>query len=100
MMNDNTTVSLTLLDKEYQVACPPQEQDALRRAARSLDARLRAIRGTGGVVGVERIAIMAALNLSYELQTLSEKSSTSALDDTALSRLCEKVDSALSNISR
>ena len=99
-MNDNTTVSLTLLDKEYQVACPPQEQDALRRAARSLDARLRAIRGSGGVVGLERIAIMAALNLSYELQTVTEKTSAGAIDEAALNRMCEKLDHTLANLSR
>ena len=89
------TITVTLLDKDYQVACPQNEQEALYRAARSLDARLREIRANSSVIGLERIAIMAALNLSYELQTANASSAAQELDEHLLQALSEKVDQAL-----
>jgi cell division protein ZapA len=59
-----STVSIRILDKEYQVQCPPDQQDALLAAARDLDQRMREIRRSGNVIGLERIAVMAALNLA------------------------------------
>lgn len=97
-MSENQTITVSLLDKDYQIACPPEEQEALYRAARSLDARLRAIRDGGNVVGLERIAIMAALNLTYELQAANERSADSSLDEELLQTLAEKVDLALSHL--
>ena len=61
------TVSIEILDKSYQVACEPEQEDELLLAARDLDAQMRAIRSTGKVIGIERVAIMAALNLSHQL---------------------------------
>ena len=61
------TVIVKILDKEYQVACPPDEEAALTQAARYLDQHMRDIRSTGKVIGLERVAIMAALNISHEL---------------------------------
>lgn len=61
------TVSVKILDKEYQVACPPEQQAELLLSARHLDEQMRAIRATGKVIGLERIAVMAALNISHEL---------------------------------
>jgi len=97
-MSDNQTISVSLLDKEYKIACPADEQEALYRAARSLDARLRAIRDGGHVVGLERIAIMAALNLSYELQIANQRSASSGLDEALLQNLADKVDRALQDL--
>jgi cell division protein ZapA len=61
-----TTVSVKILDKEYQVACPPEEVDALTAAARYLDQKMFNIRETGKVFGLDRIAVMAALNIANE----------------------------------
>jgi len=94
----SNTISVTLLDKDYQVACPPEEQEALFRAARTLDGRLRAIRDSGAIVGLERIAIMAALNLSYELQQNSQKASANGLSEELLQSLSDKVEQALSQL--
>lgn len=63
----NETIVVKLLDKEYQVACPPGQQEALLKSAQYLDRKMRDIRITGKVIGVERIAVMAALNISNEL---------------------------------
>lgn len=62
-----TTFSVSILDKEYQVACPPEQQAELLLSARHLDEQMRAIRATGKVIGLERIAVMAALNISHQL---------------------------------
>ena len=74
-MNRPNTVSVDILDKEYQVACPPDEEAALAGAARYLDQHMRDIRSTGKVIGLERVAIMAALNsqldeVLYQLRQL------------------------------
>ena len=61
------TVAVKILDKEYQVACPEDQQAELLLSARHLDEQMRAIRATGKVIGLERIAVMAALNISHEL---------------------------------
>ena len=61
------TVSIDILDKSYQVACEPEQEAELRQAASDLDDQMRAIRSTGKVIGLERVAIMAALNLSHQV---------------------------------
>ncbi|MEE4277136.1 MAG: cell division protein ZapA [Halieaceae bacterium] len=66
-MSKSSTFSVTILEKEYQVACPPEQQADLLLSARHLDEQMRAIRSTGKVIGLERIAVMAALNISHEL---------------------------------
>lgn len=60
-------VNIRILDKDYQVACPEEEREALLEAAQSLNERMKAIRDGGKVVGVDRIAVMAALNMAHEL---------------------------------
>jgi len=62
-----TTVSVKILDKEYQVSCPEDEVDALTSSARYLDQQMRQIRESGKVFGLDRIAVMTALNLANEL---------------------------------
>ena len=68
-----TPVSVTVLDKEFRIACPPQERDALIRAARHLDGKMREIRHTGKVIGNDRVAVMAAINLAHELLKLRDE---------------------------
>jgi cell division protein ZapA len=66
-MSDSTTVSVRILDKEYQVSCQREEVEALSASARYLDQQMRTIRESGKVFGLDRIAVMAALNISNEL---------------------------------
>lgn len=60
-------VSVRILDKEYQVACPASERTDLLDSAEVLDAKMREIQNTGRVVGLDRIAVMAALNMANDL---------------------------------
>lgn len=72
MSQEPIGVSVQILDKEYRVSCGPDEQVDLRESARLLDQRMREIRQTGRVVGVDRIAVMAALNIAYELINIQQ----------------------------
>lgn len=78
MPEQPTTVEVNILDKEYLVACPDDQREALRSSARHLDAKMREIRASGKVFGTERIAVMAALNITHEMlenSTLSDAAS-------------------------
>jgi cell division protein ZapA len=68
------TVLLTIMGKEYKIACESQEQENLIRSASELDGQMCKMRDSGKVGNAERIAVMAALNLSHELQTLKKQS--------------------------
>lgn len=85
MSEDLTRVTVRLLDKEYQVACPEDEREALLESAEHLNRKMREIRDSGKVVGADRIAVMAALNLSHEM--LQGKSSTLQADERLLGRI-------------
>ena len=93
MSNLQNTVSVNILDKEYKVTCPPEAKDSLLIAARALDDKMKEIRLTGKVYGTERIAVMAALNLTHELLQEGEKSSHF---DSTLQAMHEKIDAAIS----
>lgn len=96
----SNTVVIRILDKEYQVNCPPEEQHALLQSAQSLDKRMRDIRRSGNVIGLERIAVMAALNLTYDLLKLeSSAASGEALGDD-LKRIDHKLEEALSRFQQ
>ena len=73
MNEEPTPVSVRILDKDYLIACQPEEQDGLLAAARNVDERMREIRKTGRVIGADRIAVMTAINLAYELLHKSVK---------------------------
>jgi cell division protein ZapA len=63
----NDTVTVHILDKEYCIACPSEERANLESAARYLDGKMREIRSSGKVIGADRVAVMAALNITHDL---------------------------------
>ncbi len=67
MTETNLPIKVQILGKEYPIACPDEEQHELLIAARYLDEKMREIRSNGRVIGAERIAVMAALNITHEL---------------------------------
>jgi len=95
-MSAGDPVSVQILDKEYLIACPPEEQDDLQRAATLLNQRLKQIREQGKVMGTERLVIMAALNMANELAKISsrEERATSELG-TRVRSMRERVERAL-----
>ena len=94
------TVNIRILDKEYQVNCPPEEQSALIRSSQVLDARMREIRKSGHVIGLERIAIMAALNLTYDLLQAESKATNSNAAGKQLEKIDAKLTGALSDFQK
>ncbi|MDP1932222.1 MAG: cell division protein ZapA [Gammaproteobacteria bacterium] len=69
--NTPGTVVVRILDKEYQVSCPPSEQEALLKSARYLDENMRKIKARGNIHGLEKISVMAALNITHEMLSKS-----------------------------
>ncbi len=67
MTDQQAQVSVRILDKEYQVACPADERTNLLDSAEILNTKMREIRDSGRIVGLDRIAVMAALNMANEL---------------------------------
>lgn len=92
---------IRLLDKEYTVACPPEEREGLLESARMLDAKMREIRGRGKIVGNERIVVMAALNVIFELLQNQQGGDSNLHDmELRLRLLSEKLDTALEQEDR
>jgi cell division protein ZapA len=69
-MAEPKTVEVNLLGRSYRVACDDHEREALMQAVAYLDAKMNEIRNAGKVMGAERIAVMAALNVAHELLSL------------------------------
>jgi cell division protein ZapA len=91
-----TQVNIKILEKEYQIACPASERGALLDSAELLNRKMREIRDTGKVIGLDRIAVMAALNMANEL--LRSRSRGEHLEGDARLRLQamrERVEGAL-----
>ncbi|MGH8195285.1 MAG: cell division protein ZapA [Woeseiaceae bacterium] len=97
-MNDiYAHVSVRILEKEYQVSCPASERTDLLDSAEVLNAKMREIRDSGKVVGLDRIAVMAALNMANEL--LHARAKDKALEGNVGQRLklmSDRVESVLS----
>jgi cell division protein ZapA len=68
-MKPQNSLTINILDKDYRVSCSPEEEENLLASANTLNKRLNEIKKKGAVIGTERIAIMAALNMSHELLT-------------------------------
>ena len=89
------TVSIDILDKSYQVACEPEQEAELKQAANDLDDQMRAIRSTGKVIGLERVAIMAALNLSHQMLVMKSGGQPEDPLEEQLKSITSRIDEAL-----
>ena len=70
MSNTTKTLEIKILDRELRIACPEEQRSELLDAVAYLDKRMREIRDAGKIASVERIALMAALNITHELLTI------------------------------
>lgn len=96
MSQEHARVSVRIMEKEYVIACPYEERTALLDTAEFLNSRMREIRDSGKVVGLDRIAVMVALNLANELLRL--KNQDTRLENEASGRiraLRERVEGAI-----
>ena len=89
-------VSITILGRKYQFACPPQQRKDLLAAAAALDEQMQEIKESGRLVSLERIALQAALNLSAELQKLQRDANLrEERIDSKIRLLADQLDNAL-----
>lgn len=98
MTDQIAQVSVRILDKEYQVACPAEERTDLLDSAEILNAKMREIRDSGRIVGLDRIAVMAALNMANDL--IHAEKRDQELDGDVSDRLkliSDRVDNVLSS---
>jgi len=94
--SDVARVAVRILDKEFFVACPAEERADLLQSAAFLNGKMREIRDTGKVVGLDRIAVIAALNMANELVKLrGQDENLTGVVGERLKSLRERVESSL-----
>jgi cell division protein ZapA len=96
MNSDPSRISVKILEKEYHVTCPLEERPALIDSAEYLNRKMREIRDSGKVIGLDRIAVMAALNIVNELlQSRGHDAGVETDLATRIKAMRERVESAL-----
>lgn len=101
MTDKSAVTSVHILGKEYQIVCPKDNQDELHTAAHYLNEKMYEIRSAGKIVGIERIAVMAALNISYELIQKRRQNEDERQDNKKhIDQLLSRLDQALAAVER
>ena len=96
MSDSIARVTIRILEKEYHVACPIDEKPDLLASAELLNRKMREIRDSGKVVGLDRVAVMAALNLANDyLKTKSEGEELQNIVGARIRAMRERLDEAL-----
>lgn len=95
------TVAVTILDKEYRVSCSDEEKAGLEKSARFLDDKMQAIKQSGRIVGLDRIAVMAGVNITHDLLIENQAKSGISLDiNEKINALQNKLDFALDTFGK
>ena len=94
-MSSEAPVSVNILDREFLIGCTPEEKPGLIAAASYLDAKMREIRTNARSAGVDRIAVMAALNMANELLRLRKNEGEMNAVTGRVKNMRERVESAL-----
>ncbi|MES9829304.1 MAG: cell division protein ZapA [Candidatus Thiodiazotropha sp.] len=101
MSNDQLPVTVNILDKEYRISCLPEERESLLQAAAYLDGQMREIRQNGRIIGTERVAVMAALNIANDLLSSQQsKENGSQNISRRIKNLQEKIEIALNTTNQ
>jgi len=93
MNQKSKTLDVTIMGRTYKVACSEEERNALLSAVAYLDRKMSEIRSAGRVASAERIAVMAALNITHEL--LSSRNNASGFDIEGLRRRMAAMEATL-----
>lgn len=91
----NKGVNISIMGRDFSVACPPHEQEDLLEAARYLDRNMKDIQKTGKIIGAERCAIMAALNITNDLLKLQKMTAGQEQVQAKLSAMQARIDEVL-----
>lgn len=95
-MSETKPASITILDKEYLIACSDEERSLLNDAASLLNERMQEVKTSGKIIGSERIAVLAALNIAHEMLAYKNENEgyTSNMDG-VIRRIQGKIDDVL-----
>jgi len=96
MSADPKALQINVMGREFRVACPEDEHKELLEAVDYLNKKMDEIRDNGKVIGIERIAIMAALNIAHELLTTK----VGGFDMAALKRRMQSMETTLDQALR
>ncbi|WP_018872131.1 cell division protein ZapA [Thioalkalivibrio sp. ALJ16] len=96
-MSKSEPVRISIMGKEYQIACPPEERADLFASASLVDERMRELRDGGRVVGAERIAVMVALNLAHDMLDCQQQAggADSGAQSARLVDLADRIEKSL-----
>ena len=95
-MSETKPTSVTILDKEYLIACSDEERDLLNDAVSLLNERMQEVKNSGKIIGSERIAVLAALNIANEMLAYkNENQDYTSNVDGVVRRIQDKIDDAL-----
>jgi len=98
MRTETSPVTVQILDKEYRIACAEDERDALLSSAHYLNQKMKEVRDTGKVIGVDRIAVMTALNIAHDsINNKSQKENLSRTMGDRLRQLQRKLENTVKN---
>ena len=97
-MDNQDSLTIKVLEKEYRVACPPEEKEGLIASATILNEKLMQIKNKGSVISTERIAVMAALNMSHEILNGKELVGEHADLNDRIDSLSERIDNTMREI--
>lgn len=92
---NSKTVTVSILDKSYQVNCKAEEVSALQKSADFLDRKMREMKENSNVFGLDRLAVMAALNITNELLAQTDKATQLDVQTNGIAHIADKVDSAI-----
>ena len=95
MSIETSTLEVFILDKPYRINCPESEQESLRAAAQYLDRKMRDARSSGKVVGLERIVVIVALNITHELLNASRYLDAESNTKAEIVKLISKIEKTL-----
>lgn len=98
MNDDKQSVKVSIMQREFTVACTAAERRGVVEAAAYLDRQMRAVSKGAQVLGIDRCAIMAGLNISHELLALRESIDDNAELDARLQRLHTQVEQAVAGM--
>ncbi len=95
MKKSTNGVSVSIMGREFAVACADEQRDALSQAAMYLDIKMREIQKSGKIIGMEKCAIMAALNITHDLLSAQAKQGESDRVGATISTILDKLDVAM-----
>lgn len=99
MSNEQIAVTITLLNKDYKFGCSANEQKLLESSAKMLDQQMQKVRDMG-VLGTEKIAVLAALNITKELLQLKQAYSDNHHLSQDLDQLTERLSNSLNKLKQ